>query len=59
MCAKVTGILVKKEGEWRRQVESNRWQHNRRLQWAYTVLKELLGKLFQGPDIIYATGREA
>lgn len=22
---------LKKEGEWRRQVESNRWQHNRRL----------------------------
>ncbi len=30
LCPEVTSVLVKKEGEWRRQAESNRWQHNRR-----------------------------
>lgn len=41
---KVTSILVKKEGEWRRQAESNRWQHNRRsLWWATVVLYNIEG----------------
>lgn len=37
MYPKVTSRLVKKEGEWRRQAESNRWQHNRRSLWWATV----------------------
>jgi len=56
--AKVTSILVKKEGEWRRQAESNRWQHNRRLQSAYTVSRKLLRRFLVGRNTIYATGGE-